>query len=210
MNTMDGALKEKIASVNELKKTTTELRDQLVNAKTSEEIREILKGKERKIAALGETAFKLDRRSDPDFDQWFEITVHDYYYDETHAEEIVEEFSNSTRPITHDQLTKRNTDKLIDILNETINKFQSFLIKVSRVMDTASVSGVEKEFLSEKVPKVVAERIVSNLSGKEGSIGAQQSQLRVEYGKPGVQGKKGGRKTKKKRSSKKKTHGRRV
>jgi flagellar biosynthesis chaperone FliJ len=202
LSTMDSELSKKIASINELKKTTSELRDQLVNAKTSEEIREILKGKEYKITALGETAFKLDRRSDPDFDQWFEMAVDDYYYNETRADELVEESSNS---ITHDQLTKRNADKVIDVLDEIINKFQRFLTKVSPALDTSSIVSTEKEFLSEKVPKEVAENIASYVSGKEGSIGAQVSQLRVKHGKPGVQGKKGGKKTRKTRKQKKKT-----
>jgi hypothetical protein len=69
--------------------------------------------------------------------------------------------------------------------------------------------GTEKEFLSEKVPKDTAEHVASFLTGKKGSLGAQASQLKVDIGKSGVPSK-GGRKTKKNKSSKKKTHGRRV
>jgi hypothetical protein len=70
--------------------------------------------------------------------------------------------------------------------------------------------GTEKDFLSEKVPKETAEHVASFLTGKKGSLGAQSSQMNVDLGKPGVSSKKGGRKTKKNKSSKRKTHGRRV
>lgn len=73
----------------------------------------------------------------------------------------------------------------------------------------ASIRATEKDFLSKKVPKEVAENIASYLSGEKGAIGAQMSKLRVKEGGPGVPSR-GGRKTKKNKSSKKKTHGRRV
>jgi plasmid maintenance system killer protein len=91
----------------------------------------------------------------------------------------------------------RMIQRLIDMLNA-----------MSGVKDMSNVMGTEKEFLSEKVPKEIAEQhIAPFLTGKKGSLGAQASQLKVDMGKSGVPSK-GGR-TKKNRSSKRKTRGRR-
>lgn len=64
--------------------------------------------------------------------------------------------------------------------------------------DLSNLMKTEKNPLS-KLPPDVADKVASYVSGREGSIPSQMAQLR-----------RGGRKTKKKRSSKKKTHGRRV
>ena len=74
----------------------------------------------------------------------------------------------------------------------------------------ANMMLTEKEFLSEKVPKDVADNIASFVTGKKGTLGAQLSQLAVDSGKPGVSSKNGGKKTKKNRTKRRKTHGRRV
>lgn len=106
-------------------------------------------------------------------------------------------------------------------ISEAKTEKDVFLFYVSKILpffrdydadskSLASVALTEKEFMSEKLPKDVADRIASYLSGKKGAVAAQLSQIAVSEGKPGVSTKKGGRKTKKKRSSKKKTHGRRV
>ena len=68
----------------------------------------------------------------------------------------------------------------------------------------------EKEPLSQ-FPPGIPENITSYLSGTEGSIDAQMNEVRRQFGKPPLPPKKeGGRKTKKNRSRRKKTHGRRV
>jgi len=201
---MDSELSKKIARINELKKTATELREKLVNAKRATEIREILKDKESKLDTLGQTAYNLDKKTDRYFGTWAGAMVRRFYSNEEYAKEIVEEYSHSTTPVTHDQLTETNARNIINLLDKAINRFQTFLAKVSPAVDTTSIASTEKEFLSQKVPKEVAEHIASYVSGKEGSIGAQVSQLRVKHGKSGVPSK-GGRKTKKKRVAKKKT-----
>jgi hypothetical protein len=83
------------------------------------------------------------------------------------------------------------------------------ILQVDQAKDARSIMGTEKEFLSEKVPKDVAENIASFVTGKKGAIGAQMSQLRTDAGITGVPSK-GGRKTKRKQQKRKKTHGRRV
>lgn len=101
---------------------------------------------------------------------------------------------------------REERENLIEMLQGLIDTLTS----MSGVKDMSSVMGTEKDFLSEKVPKETAEHVASFLTGKKGSLGAQSSQMNVDLGKPGVSSKKGGRKTKKNKSSKRKTHGRRV
>lgn len=77
----------------------------------------------------------------------------------------------------------------------------------SQARDISAMMQSEREFLS-SLPKDVADKIAEAVSGKKGSIGAQLSQLRVEHNRPGVPDKsEGGRKTRKNRTSKKNTRG---
>ena len=132
------------------------------------------------------------------------------------AEDISEEFDAAVEGpgLTPETLT-RLRDRMIDYTEFMITKINEFLIKVNKTIfkkpnkDIGSILETEKEFLSEKVPREVAEHISSYVTGKKGSLGAQKSQLRTQVGDSGVPNR-GGTKTKKNKSSKRKTHGRRV
>jgi hypothetical protein len=84
---------------------------------------------------------------------------------------------------------------LIQVLQDLID----VLLAMTSSKDMASVLATEKEFLSEKVPEDVANKIGSYLSGKPGSLGAQKSQLRTQVGISGVPSQ-GGRKTRRRRT----------
>lgn len=75
------------------------------------------------------------------------------------------------------------------------------VIENTPAQNLAAIQSTEKEFLSKKAPEDVANKIASYLSGKKGSIKGQLKQIKERLG---------GRKTKKNRSSKRKTYGRRV
>ena len=87
--------------------------------------------------------------------------------------------------------TKDNLEQLIQILKQ-----------IPAVKDTSNLIKTEKVPLS-KFPPGLSDKIASYLSGKEGSIQTQMAELRRDT-------RRGGRKTKKNRSRRKKTHGRRV
>jgi hypothetical protein len=106
--------------------------------------------------------------------------------------------------LTRDQLEEFR-QRILRTIDTLIKKFPFS----PEAKDLANIMGTEKEFLSEKVPKDVAENIASFVTGKKGAIGSQMSQLRTDMGKPGVPSK-GGRKTKRKQQKRRKTHGRRV
>lgn len=76
------------------------------------------------------------------------------------------------------------------------------LIANTPAQDLAALVATEKYPLS-KLPKDVADKVAEYLSGKKGPMERQLKEIKTEHGK-------GGRKTKKKRSSKRKTYGRRV
>ena len=126
------------------------------------------------------------------------------------AERIWEEFeaAEDGPGLTPQTLTSLR-DHMIWYIDSMITKVNEFLIRVNKIIfkkpnkALGSILETEKEFLSEKVPKEVAEHISSYVTGKEGSLGAQKSQLRTQVGISGVPSK-GGR-TKKNRSSTKKT-----
>jgi len=107
------------------------------------------------------------------------------------------------------EMRNRLRDDMVQILTVMIKKLDKVTSTKGSVVSSQNIMLTEKEFLSEKVPKEVAENIASYLTAKKGSIGAQASQVRTSYGKAGVPNR-GGTKTKKNKSSKRKTHGRRV
>ena len=88
--------------------------------------------------------------------------------------------------------------QLIELLEKLVAKLPD--PGASEEQNLASVLETEKEFLAEKkVPWNAANTIGSFLSGKEGSLGAQMSQLRRKEGKSGVPSQ-GGRKTRRRRT----------
>jgi len=132
------------------------------------------------------------------------------------AEDISEKFDAALEGpgLTPETLTQLRDD-MISYTEFMITKVNEFLIKVNKfilrkpIRDVGSILRTEKEFLSEKVPKEVAQNISSYVTGHSGAIEAQKSQLRTQVGDSGVPNR-GGTKTKKNKSSKRKTHGRRV
>lgn len=95
------------------------------------------------------------------------------------------------------EAVKTRMETLIGILKDQNKLAQS-------IKDLASLKQVEKApFASKGLPEDVVGVIAKNLTGKRGTMDAQMAELRKEVGK-------GGRKTKKNKSSKRKTHGRRV
>ena len=117
------------------------------------------------------------------------------------AERIWEEFeaAEDGPGLTPQTLTSLR-DHMIWYIDSMITKVNEFLIRVNKIIfkkpnkDLGSILETEKEFLSKKVPKELAEHISSYATGKEGSLGAQKSQLRTQVGISGVPSQ-GGKKT---------------
>ncbi len=120
---------------------------------------------------------------------------------------ILDELDEDVIEFGSEDALERGRDDIITILEDLIRT-----LKTNRsAKDISNVMATERDFLSEKVPKDLAEDITLFLTGKKGSIESQMNQIRAESGKPPLPPKKeGGRKTKKNRSRRKKTHGRRV
>ena len=118
------------------------------------------------------------------------------------VDEYVEEF-HSRETLTDEQFREYKESVVADLRS---------LIKILKSMDALAVGAksmaafnqIEKApFASKGLSEDTAGVISSYLTGKRGTPAMQAEQLRKEVGK-------GGRKTKKNKSSKKKTHGRRV
>jgi hypothetical protein len=160
------------------------------------------------------------RDDDPVDQDYFEITVSNFedFNRRLHRVGVnvggVEEFSDVLDVAEEEggmtsEMRNQLRDDMVHMLTYMIKELDKVTSKKGSVVSSQNIMLTEKEFLSEKVPKEVAENIASYLTAKKGSIGAQASQVRTSYGKAGVPNR-GGRKTKKNKSSKRKTHGRRV
>lgn len=160
------------------------------------------------------------RDDDPVDQDYFEITVDDFedFNQRLHRVGVdiggVSEFSSVLDEADEAggmtaEMRNGLRDDMIQMIRIMIKELDKVTSKKGSVVSSQNIMLTEKEFLSEKVPKEVAENIASYLTAKKGSIGAQASQVRTSYGKAGVPNR-GGTKTKKNKSSKRKTHGRRV
>lgn len=120
--------------------------------------------------------------------------------DDNQLERIVREYKETTT---------RNAQTAIDVLE-----------KIPAIRDTKSFSKVSRQPFSypddppekRRLPPELIDKILENVSGKKGPSGTHLSQLAMNVGRSGVSSnsRNGGRKTKKNRSRRKKTHGRRV
>jgi len=122
-------------------------------------------------------------------------------FDADQLERIIREYK---------QTTTRNAQTAIDVLE-----------KIPAIRDTKSFSKVSRQPFSYpdddplkklQLPPELVGKILENVSGKKGPSGTHSSQLAMDVGRSGVSSnaRNGGRKTKKNRSRRKKTHGRRV
>ena len=94
------------------------------------------------------------------------------------------------------------------VIDWFLRNTKKFIVSMEPKKDLANLLETEREPLSQ-LPDDIVRNIGSYVSGEEGSLGAQMSKLRVRSNRSGVPTH-GGRKTKKNRSQRRKTHGRRI
>lgn len=174
---------------------------------------------------------KLEKVSDVDSLQQFIFSVRRSYQKDTVddveflrdrfpdvenlVDQLVEELENINEEIENpeeeDGMSQQDVAKYKRSLQNRLKALkQVFEPFLSKRKDLASLVKTEKVPLS-KFPPGVSDEIASYLSGEEGSIESQMNRIRAQSGKPPLPPKKGsGKKTKKNRSRRKKTHGRRV
>ena len=106
---------------------------------------------------------------------------------------------NAVTPAVFERYKQETTDAVKELIASVKN------INVIRegAKAAAALKGTEKSLFASKVPEDVANKITGYLTGKKGSLDDQLSKLKGEAGR-------GGGKTKKNRTKRRKTHGRRV
>ena len=121
------------------------------------------------------------------------------------VKELVEELEDIDDEIKNpeeDGMPQQDVVRYKRSLRDTLKTFKRMVEPLLPGRDLARLVKTEKVPLSQ-LPPGVSDKIASYLSGKEGSIQTQMAELRRDT-------RRGGRKTKKNRSRRKKTHGRRV
>lgn len=144
----------------------------------------------RAVRSITEDSMGLSDRLDDAFDEGeMEVIIRDYKQDTTrNAQRVIDILEKI--PAIRDTSNLRKTEK---------NPLSKYKYHIQDPLDSEKQIEQEKE-----IPPDASGKIASFLSGKEGLIESQTAQLKRDVGRGGR------RKTKKNRSRRKKTHGRRV